>query len=195
MPYIDFDDPAVWAEMYNPPYERANREVLFSSGMKSARDLRLALEARGMLPTHKIALIGGGYGWVAEEWIAAGYQSLIVCDTSSYIQSNKAQHAVVTIHAEGADSNGSRGNIRQLLGNARNSPIDWAVTEDVLPCFTDAEIGSYAPQLRQLARNVAHWVTPKSPGNYMTMNWKTVEEWKALLTPDLIVARGSDTAV
>jgi hypothetical protein len=193
MPFLNVNDPAYWGGMYDPPFIRANRFALFGEGMRDARNLRLALEAVGMQPTHRVALIGGAYGWVAEEWISAGYQWVGVFDISAHVHANKSVNAVVTIHNESGETNNSKGNIRQALGRNRNQKIDWAVTEDLLPMYTDAEINSYAPHLRDLANNVAHWVTPLAPGSFMEMNWKTMAAWKAMMTPDSVIERGKAT--
>lgn len=196
MPFVNFDDPAYWATMYDPPFARINKDAIMGAGNADARNLRLALEAKGMTAQNAVALLGGGYGWVAEEFISAGYANVIVCDTSAYIQGNKNVNAVVEIFNEGATTSNSKRTIRQLLGRGQGSTkIDWAITEDLLPCFTDAEILQYAPNLREIATNVAHWVTPLSPGNFMLMNWKTIEDWKALLPSDWIVRRGGNIAV
>lgn len=191
MPYVNFDDPATWASLYNPPFIRANKEQLFGTGMRDARNLRLALEAVGMRPTQTVALIGGGYGWVAEEFIAAGYQKVAVFDTSAYIQGNKAVNAVLTIYNEGGTTSQSRRSIRSTLTGNGNTAVDWAISEDILPCLLDSEISTYAPQLRQIATNVAHWVSPKEDGNVANLNWKTLAEWKAFMAPDWIVGRGA----
>jgi hypothetical protein len=144
-----------------------------------------------------IAILGAGYGWSVEEFLAAGYTNVIACDTSAVIQGNKAVNAVVTIHNEGGSTNNSKRTIRQLLGRGQNQKIDWAITEDILPCFTDAEITQYAPHLRDIATNVAHWVSPTFEGAVHTLdlNWKTIDQWKALMSPDWIVQRGGGEAI
>jgi hypothetical protein len=198
MPYVNFDDAQSWLAMYSMPFVRAQRMAIMGDSLRDITNMRLALEAKGMKPTDAVAILGAGYGWSVEEFLAAGYQNVIACDTSAYIHANKNVNAVVTIYNEGAQTNNSKRTVRQLLNRGGNSQkIDWAITEDILPCFTDAEISQYAPHLRDIATNVAHWVSCTFEGatHTMDMNWKTRDSWKAFMTPDWIVQRGTNVAV
>lgn len=176
-----------------------------------AKSLIAALESVGMTTGQRIALVGAGFGWVAEEFIAQGYGPMAdgtangkVCaiDTSTWIQSNKNGNATVNI--VNADVNASTGRraIRQQFGS-NNAVIDWAISEDVLPILSGTgptpggtnEIVPFAQTLRSLATNVAHWVSVGSASGDTRLNWKTLEEWKAWVTPDFVIQRGTSNVL
>jgi hypothetical protein len=187
MPLIDFDDPAVWNALYDPPFVRENRERVMGEGMRDGVNLRIAL---GLTPGVTVGIIGGGFGWIAEEWIAYGINA-IVTDISALIQANKTTEAVVPIEDLNVTDPPARERMRTLA-----TTYDLIVTEDVLPCYSDAECLELAAAARTLAP-VAHWVSPyRATGEggtpqYAGLNWKSLEDWKALMTPDRIVERGS----
>lgn len=187
MPLVNFDDPAEWGRMYSVPYTREHREEIYGHGMADAHGLRLALEGVGMKATDAIVIVGAGYGWVDEAWRDVGYSRIVSCDTSALIQSGKGRHSAVPVLNESSGTAASRASILSALGSA----ADWVVTEDVLPCFSDAEIAPYLPNFRALGGKVAHWLTPKLPGNFMNLNWKTPEEWKGFVAPDYVIVRGA----
>lgn len=197
MPLMDFDSPATWDYLYGGPYTLDRREEIFGEGMRDAHALRQALEARGMLPVNKVLIIGAGFGWLAKALMDAGYSQVVACDTSAYIQepTRKAANATVQILNEGGSTTGSKRNIRSALGLSGNNRAPFVITEDIVPCFTDAEIMQYVPHVRDLGTTVVHWTSVLSPGNYAPLNWKSAADWKAMLSPDLIVARGSNVAI
>lgn len=192
MPMMDFNNKATWDYLYNPPFERNNMREILGDDSLDAQALRSSLETLGMKSNHAIALIGGGYGWVAEAWALAGYSSIVVCDTSTYIQTNKSQHARVPILNEDGMSPGSQGRIRAALSR---TSIDWVITEDVLPCLSDQELNGFLPVMRSLGSKVAHWVSVKMEGNYAPLNWKTLEEWKTVCGNDWVIERNRGARV
>lgn len=171
-----------------------------------------ALESVGLVKGQRIALVGSGFGWVAEEFIAQGYGPLAdgtangkVCsvDTSTWIQANTNGNATVPII--NADVNGSTGRrtIKQQFGS-NTAVIDWAISEDVLPILTGTgpapggnnEIVPFAQALRALSTNVAHWIScPATTNRDARLNWKTLAEWKAWVTPDFVIQRGTATVL
>lgn len=64
---------------------------------------------------------------------------------------------------------------------ARKVPL--VVTEDMLPCLTDAEIPAALANLRAISNTLAHIVTLDGPGaDHATgLNWKSAAEWRALI--------------
>lgn len=209
MPLVDSNDVAVWNSLYScvldgrtAHFERAARQQYMG---RDGETLIAALVGVGLQKGQRIALIGAGFGWLAEEFVAAGYGPIAdgtangkVCavDTSTWIQANKAGNATVAI--VNADVNGSTGRrtVKQQFGS-NNAVIDWAISEDVLPILSDAECGVFASALRQVATNVAHWVSlgirrfdnSNVWAGDARLNWKTLEAWKALVTLDRVIAR------
>jgi hypothetical protein len=196
MPLVDFDDPAVWDSLYRCWSPDGTTLLHFERGAKErilGNDHWLLRDALNLQPGQSIGLIGAGYGWVAEDWAADGLGPIVAVDTSTYIQSNKTLHATVTILDEDGTSNPSRGRIRQALGLSGNRKADWGITEDILPGMTDAECLTLAGHMRNLATTVVHWVSAlKARNQDPRLNWKTLEDWKALMTPDLVVQRGTN---
>jgi hypothetical protein len=152
-------------------------------------------EALNLQPGQSIGIIGAGFGWVAEDWFAAGLSPIVAVDTSAWIHSNKAQHATVTILNEDGSTNASRGRIRQALGLTGGNRATWCISEDILPTFADDEALTLAQRMRLVGTTCAHWVSCSAvvtAAQDQRLNWKTLEQWKALVTPDLVVERGTD---
>lgn len=198
MPLVDVNQAATWAASYRVVmddgsvvgYDRRAKDRILG------QDHWALLKALGIVKGQRVVLLGSGFGWVGEDWTAAGYGPIVCCDTSTWIQANKAQHATVAILNEGASTTASRRNIKVALGG-QNVVVDWAITEDILPWLTDAECTALAAAVRQLATNVAHWITPGygvggagSPAQDTGLNWKSMASWKALVAPDKVVRRG-----
>lgn len=213
MPLVDSNLAALWdggaSSLYRAAlpdgsavvgYTRAARQQYTGN---DADALVAALVSKGLVRGQRIALIGAGFGWVAERMLELGYGPTAV-DTSTWIQANKAGNAATTIIS--ADVNGSTGRrtIRQQFGS-NTADVDWAVSEDVLPLLVGTgptpgganEIVPFCTALRALCPNVAHWVTTlTTPGAQdPRLNWKTLEEWKAWCSPDWVIARNEFSRV
>lgn len=191
MPMMDSDQQSTWDYLYRCQvngqtvhYVREAKEQYLGQDHWKLRD------ALGLQPGQKICLVGGGYGWVAEDWGAAGL-SVTVCDTSAYIQANKTSQSTVQVLNESGLSVQSRRNLLTVAGLPQNGKFDWIITEDVLPMLTDNECLPLGSECRKFGLNVAHWVSVKEAGNFAPLNWKTLAEWKALMTPDKVVKRGT----
>lgn len=191
MPLVDFNNPSVWDELYAASeggmvlhFERRAKSLILGEDHQT---LRTALGLRG---GEAVALIGAGFGWVAEDWKAAGLGPVLAVDTSKYLHSNLPGNAIVPILDADVSTPIGRQDIRYALGGV----VDWVISEDVMPCFTDEEAVALAEGMRKLAPNVVHWVSIKG-GSRSALNWKTAIEWKQLLTPDKVVARGYSTVL
>jgi len=222
MPLVDSNQAALWdggvSSLYRcridgqiVGYTRAAKQQYYGNDVDT---LIAALNTKGLVQGQRIALVGAGFGWAAERFVELGYGPIAsgtaggkVCsiDTSTWIQANKGNGNATTTIID-ADVNGATGRrtIRQQFGS-NNADIDWAISEDVLPCLTGVgstpggnnEIVPFVQSLRALADNVAHWVTTgvrrfDNPNVWVgdsRLNWKTLEEWKAWVTPDYIVQR------
>lgn len=196
-----------------------HRAALFNTLFKERADIIPNL--LGWTQTTHIVVLGCGFAWFVEQLIARGYTSVVGLDVSTFIQTNKSGteeadiNASITavglnplvgdgaaikarlfdggarartgILAEDLKSNASRTRVRQALGNR----VDVVYTENLVEALTDAEINQYAPQVRQIAP-VAHLITCVSDGSIPgLLNWKTLEQWKALLTPDRCIEDGT----
>ncbi len=219
MPLVDSNDPTLWdggaTSLYRAApngsvvgYVREGKQAYYGNDV----DLLIAaLVSKGLVNGQRIALVGSGFGWTAERFNELGYGPIsdgttagriVSVDTSTWIQSNKNGNAVVPII--NADVNGSTGRraIKNALGS-NNQVIDWAISEDVLPVLSGTVIGQnneivpFAQNMRALANNVAHWISvgvrrfddPNTWAGDTRLNWKTLEDWKAWVTPDFVIQR------
>ncbi len=184
-------------------YARAAKQQYYGNDIDS---LIAGLVPLGLVKGQRIALVGAGFGWAAERFNELGYGPIadgtsagriVSVDTSTWIQANKTGNAVVPILNSDVNNATGRRALRQALGS-NNQTIDWAISEDVLPILTDNETQPFADSMRQLATNVVHWVTvgtrvwndPNTWAGDPRLNWKTLADWKVLMTPDLVARRG-----
>ena len=214
MPLVDSNQAALWVgdtALYTDPggFIRANMQRIIGNDVDG---LIAALVSKGLQQGQRIALIGAGFGWVAEKFIAAGYGPAAdgtangkVCavDTSTWIQSNKAANAQLSIINADVNASTGRRTIRQQFGS-NTATVDWIVSEDVLPILTGAgptpggnnEIVPFCQSLRSLAAvGVAHWTSVGTASSDPRMNNKTLEEWKDWVTPDFVIQRGTATVL
>lgn len=138
-----------------------------------------------LYPVGSVLVVGCAWGFVVQELLDRGWDAWGI-DASEWAVSM----AYVSIDAPA----------RVLFGNATDPAdmdaacaragverFDLAVTDDILPALTDAEIQRGVTQCRRVARNVLHCVTPK-PASETTLelNWKPIGVWRELLAPDLV---------
>lgn len=78
--------------------------------------------------------------------------------------------------------------LRTTGPQAQRQRFDICLTEDLLPCLTDAEITTALTVLRANCNKVAHIITFLDPIGQQVpeMNWKTLEQWRAILGNDFI---------
>jgi len=186
MPRADSHQNEVWDSLYRAyvggeevHYDRRAMETFIG---RDPERLIEVLVPYGLLPEHRIALIGSAFGWVGEQFIELGYPLVTCIDTSTWVHDNKAVHAILPI--ENVDI--SIPQSRSTLGS-----FDWAISEDVLPILTDEEAAELSLSMRALAPNVVHWLQALIPGGDQDarLNWKSGEDWKAIVAPDLVVVR------
>ena len=201
MPLVDSNDPAVWDSLYDgwtaDGRTRAHYDRIVKDRILGADHWRLR-DALALQPGQRIALIGAGFGWVAEDWAASGLGPIVAVDTSTYIQSRKVTEAAVTVYAEDVTTTQGRRALKQALGGT-GVTVDWAITEDVLPVLSDAECVQLDTFLRNWAVDVAHWISvgtrrfddANAWAGDARLNWKDLAGWKALVPLSRCVRRGS----
>lgn len=214
MPLVDSNDVAMWdggptslyRALHNGQRVGFTRETMWNfygdpnEPGNSPDRLRMALNLQ---PGQSIILVGAGFGWMAEKWQEAGLGPIVAIDSSTWIQANKAQHARVQVHNEDASDNLSRGRIKQLLGLQGNERAAFAISEDIVAGLSDQEAQVLAVRLRLLGTTTVHWITtgrrrfddPNTWAGDQRLNWKTLEDWKVLLAPDLVVGRNENDRV
>jgi hypothetical protein len=126
-------------------------------------------------------LVGAAFGWVAEDFIATGYDAVAV-DCSAWIHANKATEALIPI---------LNVNILDAGAGTIIGPADWVVSEDVLPVLSNEELSGFLTATRSLAPRVAHWVSFAHPSTDEGLNRKDGAGWAAVVAPDILVRRGS----
>ena len=170
-------------------YCRANKDNLYDL----CADFKL-LEIVNPQPNQTILIVGAGFGWIAEKWLAQGLGPICAVDTSAWIQSEKQAHAVIPIHNYDVTNVLRQLEIKQLLGLQPEQKIDICITEDCLPGMTDQECVDVSGSLNQIGNRVVHYITPpaKDPNydaNIVPRNKKTAQSWKFLLPNDSILMR------
>jgi len=202
VPGIDWNTEATWNDLYQVQrddgqpgwvgFERAGMRHITSLSNAAGIVAALNLNANS-----KILIVGAGYGWMAND--IAGLTGATVCavDTSTYIQTRKAQNADIEILNADVSTGSGRSAIRQALGISGNSKASHAITEDIITCATDAECTQLSTYLHNLADVVVHWTTMLNQGHGQDprLNWKTVAQWKALLPNDLFIQRSGNVVL
>lgn len=203
MPLVDFTDASLWDGSSatslcrvwngdNPPtysgFTRANRQALIGN---DGFNLVKALESVGMAKGEKICLVGGGFGWVTEDFITAGYARARCADSSSWIHADKVHHAAIPIINADIITAAGQVALKTAFNLQAGEKLDWVITEDVLPCLNDAEVIAFVIACRKMGAKVAHWLTPKlGPSQDARLNWKSIVEWKTMVAPNYVIQRG-----
>lgn len=148
----------------------------------------------------KTAIWGSGFGSLVNLAVAAGY------DAHGYDASQYAIDKAVALYP----AISTRFHLRDALVSTdmtparRDAGLQGAqrfailVTEDLLDCMSDAEINTALPLLRGIcSANLLHIITPPNPPytGDPRVNWKTIDQWKALLSPPDVVALPDGTVV
>lgn len=173
------------------------------------RRAKVLVERLDIQPGETALIVGCGFGWTVEAM--NDYCVAVGTETSPYIIENMHTSEEPDIAAaiaevgldpdtgEGADlkaellGDGIRTravilNEHSITPESRNSvkasvgEIDYVITEDVLPGFTDQEAVNFAAIMALYGAPVYHIVTPLLVKTEQdpTFNWHTVSEWKAL---------------
>jgi SAM-dependent methyltransferase len=189
---VSFDTQAAFDSAYSLPgvgnYTRA------AFGDFHMGRIEEAARRSGWAKNQSILIVGCGFGWAVERLIAVGYTQTWGVDSSPYIHANKA--AQTSASSRIIDANiltpAGRTTIQNVSGVNR---FRYLVSEDVLPCYDDAgatELHAAMGLLRHAQGEVGHVVTDLQEGVMQdpAYNWKTVEDWRLLLsTPNVYSVR------
>lgn len=161
-----------------------------------------SLKARFAPSNQKTAIWGCGWGWLVNLAVQAGYDAHGY-DASSYaITTGQARFPAIAsrLHLRDALVSGDMTPARRDAGLQGAQKFALLITEDLLECMSDTEIATALPLLRGIcSANLGHIITPLDPwcqehGADSRVNWKTYDQWKALLTPPDVVI-GADGSV
>jgi hypothetical protein len=146
-----------------------------------------SLIGRAAPNNQKLAIWGCGFGYLVQLAVTAGYDAHGY-DSSAYAIS-RGQALLPSIaarlHQRDALVSGDMTPSRRDAGLAGAQKFALLVTEDLLPCMSDAEISTTLPLLRGICNaNLLHIVTPDPGGQKdLRINWKTADQWHTLLSP------------
>lgn len=155
-------------------------------------------------PTGQTLLIAGcGFGYSVNYAVNAGYNAFGIDGSSWAINEGKTLLPAIASRLAVADITvASQVDAASKAFGLKGGTPKYALlmTEDVLPCLSDAEIQTALTVLRaRSSSNILHLVTPGSPGDPgldSRMNWKPLGDtatpapagsWRALLCPPDIV--------
>lgn len=161
--------------------------------------------------TQKVVIAGCGYGYLVAILKDRGWD-VVGFDLGDYALQRildgeiPADKQLLVVKADVMDTNGpeSTQTVRQLAGLTGQQKFDLCISEDLLPCLDDTELATALPNMRDMADTVAHIVTTvmveDPPGTYMSaadlhpgqaLNWKTPEDWLALVGSDILIRTGT----
>lgn len=204
MPLVDYDDPTVWASLYDikdhrEPKNRAARlgyERAAMNIISPVKEGQRIIDLLGLNDTHRICFIGCGFGFLVERILAIISPVVVAIDTSQYIQDNKGPNAAITIENFDVSGGQGRGAAKRALGITGNSKADFCISVDVISSLTDTEISQLDGWMFDIATTVVHLVTVLDPVKATIPNcqdprlaWRTATEWKALMPNSLIIPR------
>lgn len=149
MPLVDWNLKATWDAMYSigaegldghpntRPEVRLHYHRSAMGGIISRRAAELGIKLGPAQFNKRVLIVGGGFGWLADEMRNEGFNNLLVTDTSAYVQAEKDNTDEVEIRAQitaaGLDPDAGRG--AALLARHQRAGARRG-TEDVL----DADI-------------------------------------------------------
>lgn len=179
-PLFDADSDAAWAEAYNPPYLRVNRDRIVGPATQRILPLLVGLGLRVDDPT---LVVGGGFGWGMEQ---SGMSNFAIIDSSRYIQDRKATEAILPILDNSLMSEAERDEVVAALGGVKPK---WVSTEDVLSALTDEEIAGLIgnihavidPDAGGAVVHIVSRVLEGEPLPAIQYNWRTLDQWATFI--------------
>ncbi len=134
--------------------------------------------------TGKILVAGAGFGYLVDELTALG-RDVYGFDAADYCVNNSAPH---TTKAD-IMNRSQLASVKNTMNVTGINKIPCIITDDLLPCLTDAEITTALSEARRIATVLLHIITPGDPNDstkVVGMNWKLIEDWKSIVGNDLI---------
>jgi hypothetical protein len=141
------------------------------------------------VPTGKLLIVGCGPGFLVDELVKLGRDAWGI-DSSAYcmaraVQSARIMQADALVRSQLAAA-------RSFAGLSGNQKFAGLVTEDLLPCLSDAEAGVAVTEARRVAPVALHIVTCSKAGDVpgsrvAELNWKTIDRWAAIVSPDRVM--------
>lgn len=147
-----------------------------------------------------LLLAGCGFGYLVRRARALGYNAW-GCDASAWAVGQAPADVSAYVRQADVLVAAQLDAVAAAAGLHGNPPRwDLLVTEDLLECLTDAEIAAALPLLRARCRaNLAHIVTPFDQWAHdhgledPRVNWKTYEQWKAIVSPpDVVIGQNGE---
>lgn len=185
--------------------------VLYSQGYQDFPFFQSRLDSlkQRFAPTGQTLLIAGcGFGYLVNLAINAGYNAFGIDGSSWAINQGKTLLPAIASKLAVADITVANqvDAASKTFGLKGGTPkYALLLTEDVLPCLSDAEITTALTVLRaRSTANLLHMVTPGNPGDPgldSRLNWKPLGEettpapagsWRALLCPPDVVGNVED---
>lgn len=150
----------------------------------------------------KLLVAGCGWGFLVDELLTAGYDAW-GCDASAYCVGKAPQVLPAASAARVRQADvlvAAQLDAMARAAGLRGNPPRWdlLVTEDLLEMLTDAEIPTALALLRARCRaNLGHIVTPFDPWEGANcdprVNWKTYDQWRAIVSPpDVLIGQNGE---
>ena len=139
------------------------------------------VDVMGISPEDRVLIVGAAFGFLVESARDSGYPNVFGLDSSDYVAhdpNNDRREDIDILHYDLRDPL-----LKEHLETALGvSSFDLVITEDMVACYSDEDVQSFAPILNSLADQVLHITTVGSHNPKVSdINWHTLEEWKALI--------------
>lgn len=131
----------------------------------------------------RVLVVGCGFGFLIDAFHDAGFPNIWGIDSSPYIQANRATESRDSTGFVDSDIRGPqvRAKLKALTGDWI---FNWIITESVMECYQDEEIGSLLDAVEVVLdadnglRNAVHLVVADNPEFDSIFAQKTLQQWK-----------------
>ena len=151
----------------------------FSSFVDRARTLVEKMADRGAsIEQRTVLVLGCAFGYSVEYLVSMGVDAYGM-DISAYAISQAPASIASRLMVGDARVRGDLNSARGMAGLRGQNRYDLIVSEDLLPCFTDADAVAAATEWRRHAMRSLHRISIGDYGGGYTLH--TLAEWRALL--------------
>jgi SAM-dependent methyltransferase len=178
-------DQTRFAELYNPPYNRA----FYSRNWMMYRDRAAILQSIGIGNRDTVLVVGCGLGFLMEHIISdIGCSQVNVwgVDTSPFIATERLTEGREDTRLQIVNADIESAIIRTTLNTLCGiSRFGWVVTEDMLPSYTDSQsiqsLLNGCDLIKTGNGKVAHIVSTLIPDGSQDVSlwWRTIDDWSA----------------